>query len=76
MNAHIAWIWIGMIKRPGVTSDGNFSSYLIRRSEYGIDYSDPDPKGQIISRGLFSILEFSQKTNKRIRFYDWNEFIR
>ena len=41
-----------------------------------VDYSDPDPKGQIISRGLFSILEFSQKTNKRIRFYDWNEFIR
>ena len=26
---HIAWIWIWMIKRPGITSDGNFSSYLI-----------------------------------------------
>ena len=32
---HIAWIWIGMTKRPGVTSDGNFSSYLIRRGGYG-----------------------------------------
>ena len=26
-------------------------------------------KGQIISKGLFGILEFSQKTNERIRFY-------
>ena len=32
---HTAWIWIWMTKRPGVTSDGNFSSYLIRRSGYG-----------------------------------------
>ena len=31
---HIAWIWIWMTKRPGITSDGNFSSYLIGRSWY------------------------------------------
>ena len=29
---HMAWIWIWMTKRPGVASDGNFSSYLIGRS--------------------------------------------
>jgi len=33
-SSHTAWIWIWMTKRPGVTSDGNFSSCLIRRSEY------------------------------------------
>ena len=33
-------------------------------------------KGQIISKGLFGILEFSQKTNERIRFYYYDEFIR
>ena len=32
---HTAWIWIWMTKRPGVTSDGNFRSCLIRRSGYG-----------------------------------------
>jgi hypothetical protein len=32
---HTAWIWIWMTKSPGVTSDGNFSSYLIKRSGYG-----------------------------------------
>ena len=31
---HTAWIWIWMTKRPGVASDGNFSSYLISRSWY------------------------------------------
>ena len=34
------------------------------------------PKGQLISKGLFGILEFSQKTNKRIRFYYYDEFVR
>ena len=31
---HMAWIWIWMVKRPVVASDGNFSSCLIRRSGY------------------------------------------
>ena len=35
MHFHTAWIWIWMTKRPSVTSDGNFSSYLIKRSGYG-----------------------------------------
>ena len=33
-------------------------------------------KGQIISKGLFGVLEFSQKTNKRIRRSSKNEFVR
>ena len=33
-------------------------------------------KGQIISKGLFGVLEFSQKTNERIRHSSKNEFIR
>ena len=32
-------------------------------------------KGQIISKGLFGVLEFSQKTNERIRRSSKNEFI-
>ena len=32
-------------------------------------------KGQIISKGLFDILEFHQKTNERIRFNSKNEFV-
>ena len=31
---HIAWIWIWMTKRPCITSDGDFSSYLIGRNWY------------------------------------------
>ena len=34
INNHRAWIWIWMTKRPGVDSDGDFSSYLISRSWY------------------------------------------
>ena len=34
INNHRAWIWIWMTKRPGVDSDGDFSSYLIGRSWY------------------------------------------
>ena len=33
------------------------------------------PKGQIISKGLFGVLEFSQKTNERIRRSSKNEFV-
>ena len=33
-------------------------------------------KGQIISKGLFGILGFFQKTNERIRFYYCHEFVR
>ena len=33
-------------------------------------------KGQIISKGLFGVLEFSQKTNERIRRSSKNEFLR
>ena len=33
-NYHTAWIWIWMAKRQDVTSDDNFSSYLIGRSWY------------------------------------------
>ena len=33
-------------------------------------------KGQIISKGLFGILEFSPKTNERIRRSSKNEFVR
>ena len=32
-------------------------------------------KGQIISKGLFGVLEFSQKTNERIRCSSKNEFL-
>ena len=32
-------------------------------------------KGQIISKGLFGVLEFSQKTNERIRFYYYDKFV-
>ena len=32
-------------------------------------------KGQIISKGLFDVLEFSQKTNEWIRRSSKNEFI-
>ena len=32
-------------------------------------------KGQIISKGLFGVLEFSQKTNERIRRSSKNEFV-
>ena len=32
-------------------------------------------KGQIISKGLFVVLEFSQKTNERIRRSSKNEFV-
>ena len=34
------------------------------------------PKGQIISKGLFGVLEFSQKMNERIRRSSKNEFFR
>ena len=33
-------------------------------------------KGQIISKGLFGVLEFSQKTNEQIRRSSKNEFVR
>ena len=33
-------------------------------------------KGQIISKGLFGILEFSQKMNERIRRSSKNEIVR
>ena len=33
-------------------------------------------KGQIISKGLLGILEFSQKTNEQIRRSSKNEFVR
>ena len=33
-------------------------------------------KGQIISKGLFGVLEFSQKMNERIRRSSKNEFVR
>ena len=33
-------------------------------------------KGQIISKGLFGALKFSQKTNKQIRRSSKNEFVR
>ena len=33
------------------------------------------PKGQIISKGLFGVLKFSQKTNERIRFNSKNLFV-
>ena len=39
-------------------------------------YSYTSDKGQTISKGLFDILEFSQKTNERIRFSSKNEFVR
>ena len=32
-------------------------------------------KGQIILKGLFGILKFSKKTNKRICFFNWNELV-
>ena len=32
-------------------------------------------KGQVISKGLFGVLEFSQKTNERIRRSSKNEFV-
>ena len=32
-------------------------------------------KGQIISKGLFDVLKFSQKTNEQIRFYYYDEFV-
>ena len=35
-----------------------------------------DTKGQIISKGLFGVLEVSQKTNERIHHSSKNEFIR
>ena len=35
----------------------------------------PTSKGQIISKGLFGVLELSQKTNERIRCSSKNEFI-
>ena len=36
-----------------------------------------DPiKGQIISKGLFGVLKFSQKTNERTRLSNKNEFVR
>ena len=34
-----------------------------------------DTKGQIISKGLFGVLEVSQKTNERIRCSSKNEFV-
>ena len=34
-----------------------------------------DVKGQIISKGLFGVLEFSQKANERIRRSSKNEFV-
>ena len=33
-------------------------------------------KGQVISKGLFGVLKFSQKTNERIRRSSKNEFVR
>ena len=33
-------------------------------------------KGQIISKGLFGVLDFSQKTNERIRRSSKNKFVR
>ena len=33
-------------------------------------------KGQMISKGLFGVLEFSQKTNEQIRRSNKNEFVR
>ena len=40
-------------KRPGITSDGNFSSYLIG-------------KGQLISKAIFVFLTSSKKRTKKI----------
>ena len=33
-------------------------------------------KGQIITKGIFGVLKFSQKTNERIRRSSKNEFVR
>ena len=41
-----------------------------------IDWNLKDVKGQIISKRLFRILEFSQKTNEQIRRSSKNEFVR
>ena len=43
---------------------------------HDIDYYFEVTKGQIISKGLFGVLEFSQKTNERIRRSSRKEFVR
>ena len=53
-----------------------WSHKTIDTCKYCQNVMNEGSKGQIISKGLFVTLEFSQKTNKRIRRSSKNEFIR
>ena len=61
------------ITRTDFTLDGLFiTTYLAKLLS---PLSSNPVKGQIISKRLFGILEFFQKTNKRIRRSSKNEFV-
>ena len=48
----------------------------MRQIEIEADIFSNIPKGQIILKGLFGVLKFSQKTNERFRRSSKNEFVR
>ena len=54
MSVHTASIWFWMAKDVGVASGGNFSSYLIRRSEYG--WLFPFPVGGNENNAIYPLL--------------------
>ena len=54
----------------------NTSHDVVQKNLYKVNYLHYSLKGQIISKGLFGVLEFSQKMNKRICHRSKNEFVR
>ena len=53
-----------------------FKLYFITVKEFLPKCQLGEVKGQIISKGLLGVLEFSQKPNERIRSSSKNEFVR
>ena len=72
--------WVTFILSPVCIdySNVNISLYALTLFQLGRDnfYHVTKPKGQIISKGRFGVLEFSQKTNERICRSSKNEFVR
>ena len=59
--------WILNGKRPGIESDGNFSSYLIRRSEYG--WLFPFPVGGNGNNPIYPLLSAFLSTSTEPETY-------
>ena len=71
--------YINFKVRPVIKFPSFGQKYKFFRTCYVLPYGCTHlalSKGQIISKGLFGVLEFSQKMNERIRHSSKNEFVR